>query len=404
MGLLGRCRRSALNQKDGFDCPSCAWPDLTGRSRRVLRERREARRQATRAATENSSARIAFPADEESDLWLGQQGRLTRPMVLREGREHYEPISWEAAFSLIAEELAALSSPNEAVFYTSGRTSNEAAFLFQLFARQFGTNNLPDCSNMCHESSGSALTPVIGIGKGTVTLADFTKAQAIFVVGQNPGTNHPRMLTALQEAKRAGATIVSVNPLPETGLLRFKHPQEVFDTLFGKGTKLADLFLQVRIGGDMAVLKGIMKEMLAAEAAAPGTVLDRRFLDAKTSGWSRFVAALEEVAWEDIVRESGVSRGQIREAAAIASASPSTIVCWAMGLTQHPHAVGTIQEIVNFLLLRGSIGRPGRRSPVRGQQRQGDRTMGIWSARRAVPRRPRCARLRARSWYDTSPR
>jgi len=376
---------SEVNQKGGFDCPSCAWPDPDGeRSRFEFCENgaRAVADEATRARiTEeffwtHSVASLAG----QSDLWLGSQGRLTRPMVLEEGRSHYEPIGWREAFDLVARELGSLASPNEAVFYTSGRTSNEAAFLYQLFARQFGTNNLPDCSNMCHESSGAALQPVLGMGKGTVTLDDFLQARAIFILGQNPGSNHPRMLTALQQSKRAGATIVAVNPLREAGLLRFRHPQHVVETLVGPGTALADLYLQVRIGGDMALLKGIMKEMLAAEDERPGSVVDRAFVEAKTAGFPEFRAALDRVSWDDILRESGVSRAEMQEAARVAARSDRTIVCWAMGLTQHRHAVATIREIVNFLLLRGSIGKPGAGAcPVRGHSNvQGDRTMGIW--------------------------
>ncbi|HYO90207.1 MAG TPA: FdhF/YdeP family oxidoreductase, partial [Pyrinomonadaceae bacterium] len=280
---------------------------------------------------------------------------------------------------LIARELNALSSPDEAIFYTSGRTSNEAAFLYQLFVRQLGTNNLPDCSNMCHESSGSALTETIGIGKGTVTLQDFELADAIFIIGQNPGTNHPRMLTTLQAAKRRGCRIVHINPLPETGLNRFKHPQEVFRIL-GQGTELADLFLQVRINGDVPLLKGIMKEVLEEEARRPGEVLDRKFIEERTAGFEEFERALKDADWGELVEQSGISREEMRRAAEVFISSERTIVCWAMGLTQHKNAVANIQEIVNLLLLRGQIGKPGAGAcPVRGHSNvQGDRTMGIW--------------------------
>ncbi len=312
-------------------------------------------------------------------MWLNRQGRLTHPMLLRRGGDNYEAISWGEAFKLIAGELNELASPDEAIFYTSGRTSNEAAFLYQLFARQFGTNNLPDCSNMCHESSGSALTPTIGVGKGTVTLNDFALAEAIFVVGQNPGTNHPRMLTTLMEAKRRGCKIVHVNPLPETGLRRFKHPQEVF-RLLGAGTQLADLFIQVRINGDVALLKGVAKQLLEEEARRPGEILDRDFIREFTNGFDLYAAAIHETSWDDITEESGVSREEIAKAARIFAESDRTIVCWAMGLTQHRNAVANIQEIVNLLLLRGQIGKPGAGAcPVRGHSNvQGDRTVGIW--------------------------
>src|SRR5216683_1008048 len=299
-----------LNQFDGYDCPGCAWPEPDGE--RALAEFCE--NGAKAIAEEGTTRRVGLELfalhsvaelSGRSDYWLGKQGRLTHPMVLRPGATHYEPLSWSDAFGLIARHLAALASPDEAVFYTSGRTSNEAAFLYQLFVREFGTNNLPDCSNMCHESSGSGLTETIGIGKGTVKLDDFEKAQVIFVVGQNPGTNHPRMLTALQKAKRAGAKIVHINPLPETGLTRFKHPQEVW-TWLGEGTKLADLFLQVRVNGDVALLKGIMKEVLDAEERRPGQGLDHEFIDRYTTGFDEFSAALRKAHWGDVLEQSGV--------------------------------------------------------------------------------------------------
>jgi molybdopterin-dependent oxidoreductase alpha subunit len=300
-------------------------------------------------------------------------------MFLRRGATHYEPISWDNAFELIAGELNSLNYPDQAIFYTSGRTSNEAAFLYQLFVRQFGTNNLPDCSNMCHESSGTALSETIGIGKGTVTLKDFDHARAIFVIGQNPGTNHPRMLTSLQRAKRNGAKLVHINPLPEVGMVRFKHPQEVAK-LFGSGTPLADLFLQVRINGDVALLKGISKAVLAAEEKLPRRVLDHRFIGRYTQGFDQFAASLNRVSWDDIVGESGVARDLIEQAAQIFVESERTIFCWAMGLTQHQNAVANIQEIVNLMLMRGQIGAQGAGvCPVRGHSNvQGDRTMGIW--------------------------
>ncbi|HEV2761905.1 MAG TPA: FdhF/YdeP family oxidoreductase, partial [Pyrinomonadaceae bacterium] len=311
--------------------------------------------------------------------WLGKRGRITEPFILRRGATHYEPVSWDEAFNVVASELGALATPDEAAFYTSGRTSNEAAFLYQLFVRQFGTNNLPDCSNMCHESSGRGLTETIGVGKGTVTLEDFDLAECIFIVGQNPGTNHPRMLTALQRAKKRGCKIVHVNPLPETGLNRFKHPQHPLDVL-GKGTQLSDLFLQVRVNGDVALLKGIMKEVLEEEARRPGEVLDADFIAAKTAGFAEFAEGLRQTSWDDIVEQSGVAREELRAAAHVFVNSSRTMVCWAMGLTQHKNAVANIQEIVNLLLLRGQIGKPGAGAcPVRGHSNvQGDRTMGIW--------------------------
>jgi molybdopterin-dependent oxidoreductase alpha subunit len=374
----------AVNQKEGFDCPGCAWPEPDAE-----RSHAEFCENGAKAVAEEATTRRVTPEffqewsveelSRKSDYWLGKQGRLTHPMLLRRGSTHYEPISWEDAFALLASELNALASPDEAIFYTSGRTSNEAAFLYQLFVRQFGTNNLPDCSNMCHESSGSALTETIGVGKGTVTLKDFDLAEAIFVIGQNPGTNHPRMLSALQKAKRGGCQIVHINPLPEIGTTRFKHPQEIFRML-GHGTALADLFLQVRINGDVALLKGIMKEMLEEEERRPGQVLNHEFIKEQTVGFEEFAKALRLVEWDDIIEQSGVAREQVCEAARIMMRSERTIFCWAMGLTQHKNAVANIQEIINLLLLRGQIGKPGAGAcPVRGHSNvQGDRTMGIW--------------------------
>jgi molybdopterin-dependent oxidoreductase alpha subunit len=374
----------AVNQKDGFDCPGCAWPEPDGE-----RSHAEFCENGAKAVAEEATTKRVTPEffrewsiaelSKQSDFWLGKRGRLTHPMLLKKDATHYEPVSWDEAFTLIAGELNALSSPDEAIFYTSGRASNEAAFLYQLFVRQFGTNNLPDCSNMCHESSGSALSETIGVGKGTVTLEDFNQAEAIFVIGQNPGTNHPRMLTALQKAKRRGCKIVHINPLPETGTTRFKHPQEIFGML-GKGTALADLFLQVRINGDVALLKGIMKEMLEEEERRPGQIFDHEFIHEQTIDFESFIAALRQMNWDDITGQSGIEREQIREAAAIMMRSERTICCWAMGLTQHKNAVANIQEIVNLLLLRGQIGKPGAGvCPVRGHSNvQGDRTMGIW--------------------------
>jgi molybdopterin-dependent oxidoreductase alpha subunit len=375
---------SHLNQFDGIDCPGCAWPDPD--QDRALNEYCE---NGVKAIAEEATTKRCTPdffrawnvADlsRQSDYWLGHQGRLTHPMVLRTGSDRYEPIAWDDAFAMIADELNALSSPNQAIFYTSGRTSNEAAFLYQLFVRQFGTNNLPDCSNMCHESSGLALKEVIGVGKGTVKLEDFDLADTILIIGQNPGTNHPRMLATLQKAARRGANIVSVNPLAEVGLTRFKHPKEVLH-LFGSGTKIATHFVQVRLSGDLAFFKGLCKEILEEEARRPGQVINRAFIDHKTSGFEPFRDAVAAVSWDEIVVQSGVSRPQIRESAEVVIRSKAMVACWAMGLTQQKQAVATIQEIVNLLLLGGHIGRPGAGvCPVRGHSNvQGDRTMGIW--------------------------
>jgi molybdopterin-dependent oxidoreductase alpha subunit len=314
----------------------------------------------------------------ESDAWLNDLGRLVHPMVLRAGASHYEPISWDDAFALIGSELRALTSPDRAVFYTSGRTSNEAAFLFQLFVRAFGTNNLPDCSNMCHESSGAALKAAIGVGKGTVQLEDFEVADAIFVVGQNPGTNHPRMLTTLEAAAKRGATIVSVNPLAEVGTMRFAHPQSALG-LLGDATPLSRMHVPVRINGDVGFFQGMMKAMLEEESLSPGRVLDRDFIERHAVGFEELAATLRERPWDELERASGVSQAQIRAAARVAIESRATIVTWAMGLTQHVNAVDNIEAIVDFLLLRGDIGKPGAGvCPVRGHSNvQGDRTMGI---------------------------
>ena len=379
-----------VNQASGFDCQSCAWPSPDG-DRHMFEFCENGAKAVADEATQRRADREFFARHSvaalgaESDHWLNAQGRLTEPMVLRAGATHYAPISWDEAFALIARELRALQTPDSAAFYTSGRASNEAAFLWQLFARQFGTNNLPDCSNMCHESSGVALSESIGIGKGTVKLEDFEQADAILVIGQNPGTNHPRMLASLEAAKRRGATIVSINPLPEIGIERFKNPQDfmnplkAFKTLLGDGARLSDVWIQPRIGGDLALFKGVMKEMLEIETTESRPVLDREFLRDHTHGFEALEADLRATEWDHIVEASGVSREDIRRVAGIAVRSKATICCWAMGLTQQPDAVGTIQQVVNFLLLRGNIGRPGAGvCPVRGHSNvQGDRTMGI---------------------------
>ncbi|MCX4525324.1 MULTISPECIES: FdhF/YdeP family oxidoreductase [unclassified Streptomyces] len=376
---VSRTARTLLkvNQKDGFDCPGCAWPEGDKRhtaefcenGAKAVAEEATLRRVTPEFFAEHPLADLAG----RSGYWLGQQGRITRPMYLAEGSERYEAVPWERAFEIIAEELTALDSPDEALFYTSGRTSNEAAFLFQLFAREFGTNNLPDCSNMCHESSGSALTETIGIGKGSVSLEDLHQADLIIVAGQNPGTNHPRMLSALEKAKTAGAKIISVNPLPEAGLERFKNPQTPLGML--KGTALNDLFLQIRIGGDQALFRLLNKLVIATEGAT-----DEAFIREHTHGYEDLVAAAKDTDWDETLTATGLTRPDIERALAMILASKRTIVCWAMGLTQHKHSVATIREVVNLLLLRGDIGRPGAGvCPVRGHSNvQGDRTMGIF--------------------------
>lgn len=384
-GLVrGVAALSRLNQFDGIDCPGCAWPDPD--QDRALNEYCE---NGVKAIAEEATSKRCTPEfftrwsvaelSSQSDYWLGHQGRLTHPLILRAGSNHYQEISWDEAFAVIAGELNALSSPDQAIFYTSGRTSNEAAFLHQLFVRQFGTNNLPDCSNMCHESSGLALKEVIGVGKGTVKLEDFELADTILIIGQNPGTNHPRMLATLQRAARRGATIVSVNPLAEAGLTRFKHPKDLLH-LFGAGTKIATHFVQVRLSGDLAFFKGLCKEILEEDDTRLGQVVNRPFIAQKTSGFEDFRRAIAAVSWNEIIEQSGISRTQIRQIAEVVMQSKAMIACWAMGLTQQKQAVATIQEIVNVMLLGGHMGRPGAGvCPVRGHSNvQGDRTMGIW--------------------------
>jgi molybdopterin-dependent oxidoreductase alpha subunit len=373
-----------MNQLRGFDCPGCAWPeDIEHRKHAEFCEngaKAFADEATRRTINEDFFARYSVAELlERSEQWLNEQGRLAQPMVLRAGKTHYEAITWFSAYELIAHHLNELDSPDQAAFYTSGRTSNEAAFLWQLLARCFGTNNLPDCSNLCHESSGTALTEVIGNGKGTVRLSDFDQADAIFVLGQNPGSNHPRMLATLERAKQQGAVIVAVNPLDEVGIRNFRNPQSVRG-LFGKGTELVDLHVPVRINGDVAFLKGLCKAMLEAEAAKPGSVLDREFIQKHTSGFGAFGMDIQKTSWADIEKGSGVTEADVRAAASIAINAKNTICCWAMGLTQHKNAVANIQEIINFLMLRGNLGRPGAGAcPVRGHSNvQGDRTMGIW--------------------------
>jgi molybdopterin-dependent oxidoreductase alpha subunit len=376
-------RRTALtlariNQKDGFDCPGCAWPDPDPGHR----SHAEFCENGVKAVAEEATLRrvdrsffAAHPIAElagRSDYWLGQQGRLTEPMHRPHGGTHYEPIAWDDAFALIADRLRALPSPDAASFYTSGRTSNEAAFLYQLMVRRFGTNNLPDCSNMCHESSGSALSHSIGIGKGSVLLDDLYAADLILVVGQNPGTNHPRMLSALEKAKAGGAWIVNVNPLDEAGLRRFHNPQTARGLT--KGTDLADEFLQVRLAGDQALFAALAK--LTVEAGA----VDEEFVAAYCSEYDEYLAHLERLDWDEVLAATGLEREQIEALARRYRESDRVIVCWAMGLTQHRDAVATIQEITNLMLLRGNIGKRGAGlCPVRGHSNvQGDRTMGIW--------------------------
>lgn len=373
-----------LNQKGGIDCPGCAWPDPDHRSKLGEYCENGAKAIAEEATTKRldppffAEHSVQFLA-EQSDFWIGKRGRVTHPMYLIPGATHYSSISWDDAFQIIGKELNALETPDDAVFYTSGRTSNEAAYLYQLFVRMYGTNNMPDCSNMCHESSGVALSETVGIGKGSVTLSDFNEAEVIMVIGQNPGTNHPRMLNALKKAKVKGAKIITINPLPETGLLRFKDPQSVGDVL-GEGIQLTDLFLQVKINGDVALMKAILLTLWQKEEANPKSEFDWEFIENKTEGYAAFAADIAKYNIEALSAESGISVSQIEEAAEMLSGQKKIIACWAMGLTQHENGVANIQEVVNLLLLKGSIGKPGAGTcPVRGHSNvQGDRTMGIW--------------------------
>ncbi|MCW2793674.1 MAG: oxidoreductase alpha (molybdopterin) subunit [Nocardioides sp.] len=368
-----------LNQTDGFDCQGCAWPDPSPEHRHTA----EFCENGAKAVTEEATLRRVGPeffaehsmADlaDKSDYWLGQQGRITEPMVLRAGGTHYEPISWDGAFELIGRHLNGLDSPEQAVFYTSGKTSNEAAFAYQLFVRAFGTNNLPDCSNMCHESTSVGLAEVIGIGKASVSFDDVHEAELIIIAGQNPGTNHPRMLTSLEAAKKNGAKIIAINPLKEAGLVRFKNPQNPRGVV-GSGTAMADLHLPVRINGDLALFQALSALLLE------GGHVDRDFVDTYTYGFEAWAEHLRALDWDLVLRSTGLTRAQIEEAAAMLAASKKTVICWAMGITQHRNGVATVKEIANLAFLQGNIGKPGAGLfPVRGHSNvQGDRTMGIW--------------------------
>ncbi|TXL62015.1 FdhF/YdeP family oxidoreductase [Aeromicrobium terrae] len=378
---ISRSARTLLrvNQIDGFDCMSCAWPDPDPEHRHTA----EFCENGAKAVAEEATKRRATPdffarhsiaeLDGHDERWLGEQGRITQPMVKRPGGSHYEPIEWDAAFTLIGEHLNRLGSPDEAIFYTSGRTSNEAAFVYQLFVRAFGTNNLPDCSNMCHESTSIALAESIGIGKGSVSLRDVYDAQCIVIAGQNPGTNHPRMLQALETGKRRGAKIIAINPLREAGLVNFRNPQKPRGVV-GKGTDLADLHLPIRVNGDLALFQAIGSLLVEWDA------LDHDFIEAHTHGFEAWAEHVRNVDRLVVEQATGLTWAQITEAARMIAASDATIYCWAMGLTQHRNAVATIKEVANVALVRGDIGKRGAGlCPVRGHSNvQGDRTMGIW--------------------------
>jgi molybdopterin-dependent oxidoreductase alpha subunit len=373
---------NSLNKEHGVDCPGCAWPDPEKRSK--LGEYCE---NGVKAIAEEAMSAKADPnffnnysiaeLRAKSDYWLGQQGRLTHPMVLRPGSKHYEPIEWGEANKIIGDELRALNHPNDAAFYTSGRTSNEAAFLYQLFVRMFGTNNLPDCSNMCHESSGVALSHTVGIGKGSTTLDDLYKAELILIFGQNPATNHPRMLSALEKAKANGAKVVSINPLKEVGLVRFKNPQTLKGTI-GGGTEISDLYLQVRINEDVALLKAVIIKLLDKAKSDP-SILDKDFINSKTSGYETLIEDLQKHQLPELISRTGLKESEIDQLTEWVAQKERIITCWGMGLTQHVNGVDNIQEVVNLLLLKGSIGKEGAGTcPVRGHSNvQGDRTVGI---------------------------
>lgn len=372
---------SKMNQKDGFDCPGCAWPDPEVPSKLGEYCENGAKALAEEATYEKADADFFKTHSVEeistwSDFKIGKSGRLTRPMVLRAGSVHYEPISWENAFTLIADELKTLSHPDEGIFYTSGRSSNEAAFLYGLFVRAFGTNNMPDCSNMCHESSGVGLSETLGIGKGSVTLEDLHEAEVVMVIGQNPGTNHPRMLSALEACKKNGGKIISINPLAEAGLIRFKDPQSLNGML--KGTSLTDIHLQVKINQDVALLKLLMKK-LAAQDAKGEKVFDHEFINTYTNGYESFLSDLENYTEATLYELCGIASKQIDQTVALLAKKNKIIICWAMGLTQHKNGVANVKECVNLLLLKGSLGKPGTGTcPVRGHSNvQGDRTVGI---------------------------
>lgn len=384
LGLFDGLRlMTRINQHKGVDCPGCAWPDSEKRARFFEYCENGAKAIAEEATTKRvDAAFFAKYSVEELSMWsdyeLGKSGRLTEPMLLEEGSSHYRPIPWDEAFTRIASKLN-MTSPDEAVFYTSGRTGNETAFLYQLLVRKYGTNNLPDCSNMCHESSGVGLNETLGIGKGSVTLEDLYEAEVIMVMGQNPGTNHPRMLAALQKCKKNRGKVIHINPLPEVGTGHFVDPQSPIEVLTG-GTKIADHFLQVRINGDIALLKLLMLGLLEAEERNPGKVLDREFIMQHSNGFDAFRSHLRTTDVQQAYRDCGLTSDELKPVINLLAEKRKIIICWAMGITQHINGVDNVREIVNLLLMKGSIGKPGAGTcPVRGHSNvQGDRTMGIF--------------------------
>lgn len=380
--LKGNTTLLRMNQPRGFDCPGCAWPDPKDASVAEFCEN------GVKALTYETTSKRATPelfarhTVTEMGTWddftLENTGRLTHPMAYNAMTDRYEPVGWDEAFARIADHLRSLATPDEAILYTSGRTSNEAAFLYQLLGRLYGTNNFPDCSNMCHESTGVGMRESLATGKGTVTLEDFEEADAIFIFGQNPGTNHPRMLGELEKASKRGARIVSFNPLREAGLLNFTHPQHAMDMVFGRSTPISSHYYQLRVGGDLAAIRAVAKHILEKAAENPA-LLDGDFLTRETHGFEEYRRLVVETPWDLLLDQCGLTRGEIAEAADVYLGAKSVICCWAMGITQHRHGVANVQEIVNLLLLRGNIGRPGAGPcPVRGHSNvQGDRTMGI---------------------------
>lgn len=380
-------RRSArtllrINQPDGFDCPGCAWPDPSPTTHAEFCEN------GVKAVAEEATVRrigpeffARHPVSElrrRGEHWLGQQGRITHPLYRPVGEDHYREITWDDAFGVIADAVTRSADPDRVVFYTSGRASNEAAFLWQLLARQLGTNNMPDCSNLCHESSGVALTETIGIGKGSVTLDDVHEAELVLVVGQNPGTNHPRMLSALERTKRAGGVIVAINPLREAGLTRFRNPQKARG-LIGRGTAIADHHLPVRVGTDLALFQWFNRRLLELDDERGGGVLDRDFLESSCEGFDELERHLRALDPDELAAAAGIDPEQLETVARLLADRSRIVVCWAMGITQHRDGVPTIREMTNTVLLRGAIGRPGAGlCPVRGHSNvQGDRTVGI---------------------------
>ena len=370
------------NQPGGFDCPGCAWGDSTHAGKVDFCENG-----VKAIAWEATSRRVNSDffkqySIKELQQWddhsLEKSGRLTEPMYYDGESEHYQPISWDGAFEIIGTSLKALSSPNEALLYTSGRASNEVAYLYQLFGRVLGTNNFPDCSNMCHEASGIGMTQSIGIGKGTVTMDDFSKADAIFVFGQNPGTNHPRMLGTLREANKRGAKIVSVNNLKERGLQKFTDPQSPKEMIFLTGTTISQYYFTPRLGGDMALLRGVAK-CLFERFEHDNSILDTAFIKEHCHGFEAYKRSVLESNWDKVLEQCSLQREEIEQITTIYVSSDKVIFTWAMGITQHRHSVATVRELLNVLMLRGNIGKSGAGAcPVRGHSNvQGNRTMGI---------------------------